>query len=701
MMKYLLFLAAFLPLLSPGGETFFRIAGSRPADYEVTGETSCRIDGDRVVITIPANRDQKGFRWPGINFNPQESDYFNLGDHAVIAMDIENLSPYPAFIDAQVDNDGADGNVKCNKSGFALNRGEKATFRIRVPRNNIARDDVYVRGMLDAFDGTAGPHNLDPSKIKRIKLYLKEPPKEFQFAVSNLRFEERYEPPADAVRLPQTFYPCIDRFGQYKHRRWPGKIASEADLFSAIAAEDADLAAPPPLTAGRTIYGGWADGPTLPATGHFYPARHEGKWYLVDPTGKLFWSLGIDSIYLSNDTALDFRRDYFEWLPAENDPQFGRFYGRQNNPVARYYKKLGIKPRTFDFYGANLLRKYGEGYQDVFVERTARRIPSWGFNTLGNWSWERVLQASRLPYVAQVNPDAPKVEGDDGFWYKFWEVYDPRFEQGIEARLRNDYAYALEDPFCIGFFVDNEISWGGATGLSRSILRSPASQPSKIAFAAKLKEKYGSVEKLNVAWNSDYASWQQFLQRTTPPDEKFAGDDMRAFNEEVVDRYFRLCRDAVKRAAPNKLYLGSRFAYGGHPVAVRHAAKYADVMSFNHYLYGVGNIELPEGVDKPVIIGEFHFGTINNGPACPGLRPVADQRERARAITRYVESALYHPAIVGAHYFKYADQATTGRSMDDENMQIGFVSITDTPYPEVIGATRALQRDLYRIRAEQ
>jgi hypothetical protein len=39
-----------------------------------------------------------------------------------------------------------------------------------------------------------------------------------------------------------------------------------------------------------------------------------------------------------------------------------------------------------------------------------------------------------------------------------------------------------------------------------------------------------------------------------------------------------------------------------------------------------------------------------------------------------VESALAHRQIVGAHWFQYADQATSGRG-DGENYQVGFVDI--------------------------
>lgn len=44
------------------------------------------------------------------------------------------------------------------------------------------------------------------------------------------------------------------------------------------------------------------------------------------------------------------------------------------------------------------------------------------------------------------------------------------------------------------------------------------------------------------------------------PDEKYAKEDLAEFCSELIERYFRLCRETVKKVAPNKLYLGCRFS---------------------------------------------------------------------------------------------------------------------------------------------
>ena len=73
------------------------------------------------------------------------------------------------------------------------------------------------------------------------------------------------------------------------------------------------------------------------------------------------------------------------------------------------------------------------------------------------------------------------------------------------------------------------------------------------------------------------------------------------------------------------------------------------------------------------------------------------QGQRAHAYTHYLHEALKHPNIVGTHWFQYREQAVTGRP-DGENYQIGFVDICDTPYQEIIDASRRIGEKMYEYR---
>lgn len=152
--------------------------------------------------------------------------------------------------------------------------------------------------------------------------------------------------------------------------------------------------------------------------------------------------------------------------------------------------------------------------------------------------------------------------------------------------------------------------------------------------------------------------------------------------EKAIYDYFRAVREVLNELAPKKLYLGCRSnSVNFNRIAFEAAARYCDVISINHYDYNVSTFKETEGLDKPLMIGEFHFGALDRGLPHTGLRAASNQRQRARLFEHFVSQALEDDYVVGAHWFQYLDQPYTARS-DGENYQIGFVDICDRPYPE-------------------
>jgi len=317
-------------------------------------------------------------------------------------------------------------------------------------------------------------------------------------------------------------------------------------------------------------------------------------------------------------------------------------------------------------------------------------------NTIGNWSDPDIYLLRMTPYAVAIHAASKPIEGSTGYWGKFPDVFDDDFKRSLQARLAKEKDKSAGDPCCIGYFVGNELSWGKETSLGLAALASPPGQAAKKVFVEQLQKKYETIDRLNAAWGAAYASWQVLLQGTARPDEKRARTDLAAFYTRTAEQYFRCCREAVKQIDPEGLYLGCRFAWANDR-AVRAAAKYCDVLSFNRYKRSVAEFRLPAGIDRPVVIGEFHFGALDRGMFHTGLVAVANQQQRADAYERYVRSALENPLIVGTHWFQFGDQATTGRG-DGENYQIGLLDVCDTPYGETIRACRAVGYNMYRHR---
>jgi hypothetical protein len=149
---------------------------------------------------------------------------------------------------------------------------------------------------------------------------------------------------------------------------------------------------------------------------------------------------------------------------------------------------------------------------------------------------------------------------------------------------------------------------------------------------------------------------------------------------------------------PDKLNLGSRF-HTVNPIAVRAAARYCDVVSFNKYNTSIRDLNLPDGLDRPVIIGEFHFPAWDRSFAANAGSGRLCEVQRADSYWYYLTGALDNPLIIGTHWFQYLDQPLTGRS-DGENFPVGFVDVTDTPYDQLTQVTRELGDSLYARRLQ-
>jgi hypothetical protein len=658
------------------------------ARYQDVKPTLATCEGQPCLRLASGHREA----WPGISFIAPQG-VWDLSGFGYVLVDVRNVGKATANVGCRLDTAGVDRNKSYIQATANVAPGQTTTLKVRLLRKLPKQLEGKLFGMRGFPGGNAGESLFDAANVDELRIFLAKPTDDHLLEVSNIRTGGSPPPPlpADLTRL----FPMIDGYGQYVHKDWPGKIHNDNELTQRRQEEAADLKKHPGPS-GWNPYGGWEAGPKLEATGFFRVEKRDGKWWLVDPEGRLFWSHGIDCVNSSHATTpITDRKHWFQALPSADSP-FARFYGKGSWAPHGYYESKQYE--TYCFSEANLLRKYGADWQRPFAETTHQRLRSWGMNTIGNWSSSKIYGLRKTPYVVTVSGTGKPIEGSTGYWGKFPDPFDASLGEALRRHMAREKEASAGDPWCLGYFVGNELSWGDETSLALAALASPAEQAAKKAFVDELKHKYGSIDKLNGQWGTQHASWESLLENRTPPDKKKAYGDLTAFYSKIAEEYFRVCREAVKEAAPKQLYLGCRFAWV-NPRAVHAAAKYCDVVSYNLYRYTIDNFQLPDGLDRPVIVGEFHFGALDRGMFHTGLCPVENQTERAEAYRRYLEGALRNPLIVGTHWFQYGDQATTGRG-DGENYQIGFVDVCDTPYPETIAACREIGATMYRLRAE-
>ncbi len=607
-------------------------------------------DGHRVEVTIP-------------------SHLSDLSDYLGISATIANTGSHFCHIEGFFNGRRNIG------STVYLNPGEIKTLEILFKRMT-ERDTTYFLAM-NGLPGGSLLHwdavHTNPAAAEKIAFIISTKDKG-SVIISDIKPYGKFEGP-EMVASREGFFPFIDQFGQYKHGTWPGKVHSVSEIAQAIDSERKEISLiPSPV--GRNRFGGWAEGPRLESTGHFRTEKVDGKWWLVDPEGYLYWSHGLTCVRFNNAyTRISGREHFFEVLPPENDPLY-EFFSNNN----------------FNFAAANLYRKYGEDWKEKSTINVLKRIKSWGLNTIANWSDPDIYlyHENRIPYTVNISGPWPRLDGKD---YKFPDVFNPRFREVVAQAMQNSGENTKDDPYCIGYFVDNELS---VSNLTMRLMNQPAKGFAKQAFINYLKDKYGTVQKLNQSWGTSFANWRVLEALTELPNQ--AEDDGKEFDVVIADLYHKICREELKRVAPHKLYLGSRI-HGNQIDFIKSAARHCDVVTFNRYNFTVEHLTLPEEFDLPTMIGEFHFGALDRGHFHTGLQSVANQEQRADAYYHYVKGALTNPQIVGTHWFQYGDQAFTGRG-DGENYQIGFIDIVDNPYPEIIQAAREIGYQLYEIRAE-
>jgi hypothetical protein len=669
------------------------VIGARAGDDPLTPGKFATTDAQCVLSTVDGkpmwsvstgtNQD-----WPGITLAAPEGRW-DLSNRAAVDLNVRNIGTHPVTVFCRVDNPGADGKDHCANGQVTVEPGQSNRLHVLLKRAGEDKLDAQLFGMNGYPAILGGPGTIDPSNITQLLVFVTKPSQAHTLEVSDFRATGTYTPPTAWTTDAVPFFPFIDTFGQYRHKDWPGKTKSLADLAAKRDAEAAELAARPgPGDWDR--FGGAASGPQLNATGFFRTEKYRGKWWLVDPDGHLFFSQGIDCVGAKESTPISGREKWFEDFPSQ--PEFRQFESR-SRALLGYY--AGKSPECFSFDSANLFRKYGSEWHATNREIIQRRLRNWGVNTIANWSDSNLGAMQVTPYTDSIGSGGSRmIEGSEGYWGKFPDVFDPSFTNAVRRAAESKRGRSANDPWCIGYFSDNEMSWGEELSVALAALKSGTNQAAKKVFVQDLQAKYGEISRLNAAWGVNHASWDALLASQTTPDKTQARADLEAFYTKAAEQYFRCAREAVKSVAPNQLYLGCRFAWVNARAAAA-AAKYCDVVSYNIYKPSVAEFQFNGGADVPLIIGEFHFGALDRGLFHTGLVPTENQRARAEAYKQYVLGALRHPQFVGCHWFQYRDEPVTGRSWDGENYQIGFVDVADTPYRELVDAARAVGCHLY------
>ena len=455
--------------------------------------------------------------------------------------------------------------------------------------------------------------------------------------------------------------PVVDEFGQHNLVDYPEKIRSLEQLRAEWDAEDRALAGPMP-DYNYSQYGGYKQ-KQVKGTGFFRTEQIDGRWWFVDPEGYVFLSLGNagNSGGGGNVKDLDKREGWFKELPPENIRQLPNARAAAT-PAAN----TGRVASTVNFGTWNLYRRYGEDFREKSSLTNVKRMEMWGMNTGSSNFVQTGNPKPHMLYLRQLG-----IEQSEDLM-GLVDVYVPGWAARIDSVMSTYLPQNRDNPWVIGYFVGNEPAWLNGEIRLCDLILAGRDRPIKTELLKFLKDGNTPERK------------QEFIHNT-----------FRTFLQTV--------RTTMKRYDPNHLVLGIRFGNLDEltETLMDICSNAFDVLSFNCYALSPPKSMMDRALrlsGRPMIIGEYHFGTVDRGQST-SLWQVDSQQERGVAYQYYTEQGYAHPGLIGTAYFTWNDQDLLGRGIDGENHNCGFVDVTDRPYKYQAEAVMRTAKRLYSVHA--
>jgi hypothetical protein len=552
---------------------------------------------------------------------------------------------------------------------------------LAVPLSVLDAEALSLPRTPGRLKGRVRGDRIDPSEIERVQIQLVETAGPQSLLLGPIRLGDE-EP---SFHLPRR--PLVDELGQWLGRGWEGKTESDPFLgtYLTFALDEHEGASFPESWCPR---GGTTER-TFDATGFFRTEHDKERWWLVDPEGHGFFSLGLNAVRPGEPAAV---------LPGSG-PLFGRLPSRRG-PLGEAWGHGGDPPvETYSFGLANLLRSFGPEWRKDWTAMTRGRLVAWRFNTVANWSDPLFARDAHLPYVIPM----PAYPTTGTLLYRdFPDVFAEEFR--VSARRWAEHLRPFrDDPNLIGYFMDNEPKWAfEARNLAAEMLETKPGTQTRRALAHWLRTRYkDDPADWSVAWGLGLRSFDDVVEqeiKNAAERSELARRDLWEFSKEMVRAYVGIPGLACHDVDPAHLNLGMRYARLSSELLFE-AVGVFDVFSINAY-----EMEPPaeviakivERTRRPVLIGEFHFGALDRGLPSTGLRGVESQKERGIAYRRYVERAAADPGVIGTHYFMLNDEPLLGR-LDGENDQIGFLDVCHRPYRELVGSATRAHESVYAV----
>ena len=446
-------------------------------------------------------------------------------------------------------------------------------------------------------------------------------------------------------------------------------------------------AARPDVENQRDRYGGWK-ATRFKATG-FFRLEKDNRWWLVTPEGHAFLSFGINHIHT-------------EWWNAPYNS-------------AHWMREFGAQSLDDPAFGRGLRKRLMHDLKDF------------GFNTLGIHCDRKVLNRPEpfMPYIQRyLIVETPHWREPDE--QKFLDVFAPTFERHCDDVARRTAGRLRDDPLLLGYamtdcpiLTDWDAKERGDTvyGAPRKalptwprVLRNlPHDRPGKQAYVATVRALYrDSIEAFNEAYSTTFSSFDALAmaENWRPYTEVSNGHELRdntEFLKNVVDRYYSVAYDALRRYDSNHLFFGDKLN-GNTDAAdtvVGVTSKYTDVIF--HQTYGRHPMQHASldrwsaRTGKPLFNGDSGYAVATEMMPRP-CGPIAEsQEERAAWVTEFAEQMFGRPDFVGWSFCGYIDSWKTHSPLEALRQHTGLITPTGERHELMQHTLRDIAERLYEI----
>lgn len=456
---------------------------------------------------------------------------------------------------------------------------------------------------------------------------------------------------------------------------------------------------------GLDQYGGYTGLSGDNTSGFFRTQKINGRYWLITPDNNVFWGVGPTTV--------------------------------------QYNCTWCQRPRgmTYNTFNLNFLRNNPTG-QPGWLTSLHNRLEAWGQNCEGGFSQDisgtggkKIPETMRVYFLSSAHSSRG---GNMVAGGRFPDVFDePTWTEALNS-LASQVAAYKNDPWRIGHFVENEVSWSysGKT-LPVAFFEQDASKPGKQYMVDTfMYNRYGGdIATLNSAWGASYTSWSgsestSMINSTElPPDDSAwpaRKTDKVAFLREVADKYYSSATTMIRANDPNHLVFSERIGlFGGsfetpwddyNKQVWEKAGEYCDVIAINSYhdhaaleqAYGYYG-KVFQHARKPIMITEWNRcgnDTIVSytqwswpNQSIRAERAVeAMQQAWSLSVPNDPNDGLPAYYMMGKHWFQLYDMPPLGRA-DGEDYNPGMINNMDEPYVILTDAKADVGQQLYDILA--